>query len=187
VSANVNDELRSAAVSIPIVTQLDRYSLLLTQRPRSLRTHAGEVCFPGGAIDASDASPLAAAIRELHEEIGIPEHHILSYREETHSRTTSGYRVQPFIMLLRREAQLKTNRAEVAAYHFLSLSDALELANYRIEKFSTTRDDFDYSLPTPLGPVRGMSCALLVQLVKQISRYGSFEDYACTFATYAPT
>lgn len=54
---------RQAAVLIPVVRRA-RPGLLLTQRSARLRKHAGQVAFPGGAVDSSDASLIAAALRE---------------------------------------------------------------------------------------------------------------------------
>ena len=60
--------IRPAAVLVPIVER-DELSLLLTQRNARLNDHAGQISFPGGKIDAGDASPVAAALREAEEEI----------------------------------------------------------------------------------------------------------------------
>lgn len=56
----------------PLVRRRDGLHLLFTLRTATLSQHAGEISFPGGRIEASDASPLAAAVRETQEEIGIP-------------------------------------------------------------------------------------------------------------------
>ncbi|WP_024554721.1 CoA pyrophosphatase, partial [Franconibacter helveticus] len=56
---------RQAAVLVPIVRRPEP-GLLLTQRSAKLRKHAGQVAFPGGAVDATDASLIAAALREAH-------------------------------------------------------------------------------------------------------------------------
>lgn len=62
---------RQAAVLIPVVRRAQP-GLLLTQRSVHLRKHAGQVAFPGGAVDSSDASLIAAALREAQEEVAIP-------------------------------------------------------------------------------------------------------------------
>ena len=62
--------VRPAAVLIPVVDH-PQPTVLLTQRSAHLNDHAGQISFPGGKIDATDASPLDAALREAEEEIGL--------------------------------------------------------------------------------------------------------------------
>ncbi len=62
---------RQAAVLVPIVRR-PQPGLLLTQRSPLLRKHAGQVAFPGGAVDNTDATLIAAALREAQEEVAIP-------------------------------------------------------------------------------------------------------------------
>jgi hypothetical protein len=62
---NPGKPLRNAAVLIPVVDHEDEATVLLTKRAEKLRNHSGQVAFPGGTIDATDASPEAAALREL--------------------------------------------------------------------------------------------------------------------------
>ena len=62
---------RQAAVLVPIVRR-PQPGLLLTQRSLMLRKHAGQVAFPGGAVDDTDSSLIAAALREAQEEVAIP-------------------------------------------------------------------------------------------------------------------
>ena len=62
--------VRPAAVLIPVVDH-PQPTVLLTQRAAHLNDHAGQISFPGGKIDATDASPLDAALREAEEEIGL--------------------------------------------------------------------------------------------------------------------
>src|SRR5690554_6685369 len=63
-------ELRRAAVLVSVVERAGEAHMVLTQRMEGLRSHSGQVAFPGGKIDETDASPEAAALREAHEEIG---------------------------------------------------------------------------------------------------------------------
>ena len=61
-----------AAVLVPLVDRPEGLTCLLTQRSAHLTNHPGQVSFPGGRIEATDAGPWEAALRETHEEIGLP-------------------------------------------------------------------------------------------------------------------
>lgn len=63
--------LREAAVLLPLIPRRGRLNLLLTHRHERLRDHAGQVSFPGGRIEPGDAGPVAAALREAEEEVGM--------------------------------------------------------------------------------------------------------------------
>ena len=65
------EALSAAAVLIGLLERDDGVQVLLTRRNESMRTHAGQVSFPGGRIESIDADPAAAALREAHEEIGL--------------------------------------------------------------------------------------------------------------------
>jgi len=65
--------IKPAAVLVPIIAR-EQPMVLFTQRTAHLKDHAGQISFPGGKIDATDASPAAAAMREAFEEVGL-EHH----------------------------------------------------------------------------------------------------------------
>src|SRR5260370_25439848 len=86
--------IRPAAVLVPIVDRPEP-TVLLTQRTTELSSHAGQIAFPGGKIDPGDASPLAAALREAGEEIGLDRRlvHPIGYVDLY--LTTVAYRVLP--------------------------------------------------------------------------------------------
>jgi 8-oxo-dGTP pyrophosphatase MutT (NUDIX family) len=63
---------RTAAAVLVAVTDRDEPGVILTQRTTTLRRHPGQVAFPGGRIDPEDDGPVAAALREAEEEIGLP-------------------------------------------------------------------------------------------------------------------
>ncbi|MDQ2714364.1 MAG: CoA pyrophosphatase, partial [Chloroflexota bacterium] len=62
---------RAAAVLVALFEQDAQTHLLFIRRASTLRSHSGEIAFPGGSIDAIDASPVMAALREAQEEIGL--------------------------------------------------------------------------------------------------------------------
>lgn len=63
---------RPAAVLIALADHAQGPRIVLVEKDTRLRSHAGQVAFPGGAIEASDASPVAGALREADEEVGLP-------------------------------------------------------------------------------------------------------------------
>src|SRR5215212_7697001 len=67
---------RAASVLIPLVVSTDHVGVLLTQRTAHLSDHAGQISFPGGRVEKRDADAIATALREAHEEIGLPPTHV---------------------------------------------------------------------------------------------------------------
>jgi len=106
--------IRPAAVLVPIVDHPEP-TVLLTQRAQHLPDHAGQVSFPGGKIDKTDASPLASALREAKEEIGLASAFIepLGYLELY--MTTLGYRIVPVVARVKPGFTLTLNTSEVDA------------------------------------------------------------------------
>ena len=88
--------IRPAAVLVPIVDHPEP-TVLLTQRAQHLPDHAGQVSFPGGKIDAGDATPLASALREADEEIGLAGDFVEPLGYLDLYLTTLGYRIVPVI------------------------------------------------------------------------------------------
>ena len=104
--------IRPAAVLVPVVER-DAPTVLLTQRAAHLPDHAGQISFPGGKIEAADASPLAAALREAEEEIGLERRFIDPIGYLDVYMTTLGYRIVPTVARIAPDFQLNLNRAEV--------------------------------------------------------------------------
>jgi 8-oxo-dGTP pyrophosphatase MutT (NUDIX family) len=104
--------IRPAAVLVPIVMR-DEPMVLLTQRAAHLKDHAGQISFPGGKIDAADASPLAAALREADEEIGLPADRIEPIGYLDLYLTTFGFRIVPLVARVAPPFALSLNAEEV--------------------------------------------------------------------------
>jgi len=105
---------RAAAVLIPVVGGSEP-SLIFTLRTDTVRSHPGQISFPGGAIDPDDASPYAAARREASEEIGLPTEEGRYLGElDTFPTFVSGFVVTPFLVWLDGSPELRPNPAEVA-------------------------------------------------------------------------
>ena len=120
---------RQAAVLIPIVRR-EEPGLLLTKRASQLRKHAGQVAFPGGAVDSSDASLIAAALREAEEEVAIPPScvEILGVLPPVDSVT--GFQVTPIVGIIPPDLHYHASVDEVAAVFEMPLAEALRLGRY---------------------------------------------------------
>lgn len=104
VLANVPPSFRSitpAAVLVPIVPREGErgpyYAMMLTQRAPLMRQHAAQIAFPGGKIDPADATPLAAALREAHEEIDLPTSLVRPLGYLDHYLSATGYGIVPIV------------------------------------------------------------------------------------------
>jgi len=105
---------RAAAVLIPIVARAQRTTLLLTQRTWNLRHHSGQVAFPGGRLERSDASAVDAALREANEEIGLESARVEVIGPLPEYLTGTGFLVTPIVGLLHPGFTLRPDPGEVA-------------------------------------------------------------------------
>ena len=104
--------IRPAAVLIGIVEH-EEPTVLLTQRAQHLPDHPGQVSFPGGKIDKSDASPMHSALREAEEDIGLDRQYVQPIGYLDLYMTTLGYRIVPLIARVEPGFKLTLNTAEV--------------------------------------------------------------------------
>lgn len=124
-------ELIPAAVLVPIVLRPTALTVLLTQRTAHLRDHAGQVSFPGGRCEPEDAGPVATALREAQEEIGLTpgQVEILGHLDEY--RTGTGFSVVPVVGLVMPPLDLKLDDFEVADVFEPPLEFLLRAENFR--------------------------------------------------------
>ncbi len=106
--------IRPAAVLVAVVDRPEP-TVLLTQRAQHLPDHPGQVSFPGGKIDKSDADPRASALREAEEEIGLDRSFVEPLGYLDLYMTTLGYRIVPLIARVKPGFDLTLNENEVDA------------------------------------------------------------------------
>lgn len=114
--------LRRAAVAIAVVDRPDGLGVLVTRRSAGLRAHAGQWSLPGGKAEPGETSA-EAALRELHEELGVllGQEDVLGVLDDYPTR--SGYLISPVVVWLGEGRTLTIDTGEVASVHVLALSD----------------------------------------------------------------
>ncbi len=126
--APVGKDLRGAAVLVA-VTDRPEPGVLLLHRPLAMRSHAGQVAFPGGKIDEGEDA-IAAALREAHEELGIAPDKVHVVGETDHYRTGSGFHITPVIGVVPPDLPIVPNPDEVDSWFEVPLRFLLDPANH---------------------------------------------------------
>jgi 8-oxo-dGTP pyrophosphatase MutT (NUDIX family) len=121
---------RAAAVLVPVIDHPEP-GVLLTMRTSDLPSHANQVAFPGGKIDPADASPVAAALREAEEEIGLDAALIDPIGYLDLYLTFSGFRILPVVARVIPNYELRINASEVADAFEVPLAFVMDTANHR--------------------------------------------------------
>ena len=120
-----------AAVLVPIIERPGAPTLLFTTRAGHLRRHAGQISFPGGRLEAADADPSAAALRETHEEVGIAAEFIRVLGYLPDQLVLTGYRVTPVVALVDPSCKLRSDDTEVAEIFEMPLACIVSAASFR--------------------------------------------------------
>lgn len=107
-------QFRPAAV-LAAITERERPGFLMIHRPSNMRSHPGQVAFPGGKIDPGE-SPVEAALREAWEELGIHERDVTVIGTSDVYRTGTGYAVTPVIAVVPPDLELNPSPTEVAQW-----------------------------------------------------------------------
>ena len=163
------EEEPSPAAVLVAITERPEPGLILTTRRDDLRTHAGQVAFPGGRIDPGE-TPVQAALREANEELGLDPAQVSIFGEADAYRTVTGYCVTPVIGLVPPNLELTPNPAEVAGWFEAPLDFVLDPINQRrmSAEFQGRNRDY-YQIDWQGRRIWGATAAMLVNLTRRIS------------------
>jgi 8-oxo-dGTP pyrophosphatase MutT (NUDIX family) len=163
------DTLRDAAVLVPIVDRRPEATILLTKRTEKLRSHSGQIAFPGGRIDATDASPEDAALRETEEEIGLDRGFVDVIGRMPDYMTGSGYRVAPVLGIVRPDFLLTINEDEVADAFEVPLAFLMNPENHsRDSGIWRDRERFFYRMPYNDWMIWGVTAGIIRTIYERL-------------------
>ncbi|HYW62478.1 MAG TPA: CoA pyrophosphatase [Bradyrhizobium sp.] len=160
--------IRPAAVLIPVVEH-EKPTVLLTQRAAHLNDHAGQISFPGGKIDATDASPLDAAVREAWEEIGLAREFIDPIGYLDLYGTAFGFRILPALARVKPGFKLRINETEVDDAFEVPLAFLMDPANHQLhsKEFRGIERSY-YAMPFAERYIWGATAGILRVLYERI-------------------
>ena len=162
-------KLRAAAVLVAVCTGGDGPSVLLTKRASGLQHHPGQIAFPGGKIDATDASAEAAALREAQEEVGLDPSLVTVLGRLAPHETVTGYTVTPILGLIRADFTTQPEAGEVDEVFQVPLSHLADLSRFRIER-RRWLGQWRYYYTVPYGPyyIWGATARMLRGLAERL-------------------
>lgn len=160
---------KPAAVLVPVVGRETGLSLLLTQRTAHLASHAGQVAFPGGKIDAADRDPIAAALRETEEETGIARDFVEPIGFLDTYLTGTSYRVTPVVALVRPGFTVTPHEGEVADVFEVPLAFLMDPANHlRHSREWQGKQRFYYAMPFGERYIWGATAGMIRNLYRLV-------------------
>ena len=122
--------LKPAAVLVPLVMRGDGLQVILTRRSTHLPTHAGQIAFPGGRCEDSDADVGATALREAHEEIGLDPAYVTLVGVSDAYETVTGFAVTPVVAIVDPAATFTPDPREVDEIFEVPLAFLMDTANH---------------------------------------------------------
>jgi 8-oxo-dGTP pyrophosphatase MutT (NUDIX family) len=157
------EEIRPAAVLVPVVRRVDGLTVLLTRRTAHLNDHAGQISFPGGRAEPGDADPAQTALRETAEEIGLEAARVEVLGVLHPYVTVTGYRVTPVVGLVTPPFELRPDDFEVAEVFEVPLKFLLDPDNHqRNSVLYEGRERHYYAMPYRQYYIWGATAGMLM-------------------------
>jgi 8-oxo-dGTP pyrophosphatase MutT (NUDIX family) len=163
-------KLRPAAVLIPIIEKQGEPHIILTMRSSALKHHPGQIAFPGGKLDESDASIEDAALREAFEEIGLPREKVKILGNLPTHETVTGFTVTPIVGHVMSDFEEIPEPGEVAEVFTAPLAFLTESKNFQVEH-RRWRGQMRYYYTIPYGPyyIWGATARMLKMLSETLA------------------
>ncbi|MGS0674262.1 CoA pyrophosphatase [Shewanella sp. 30m-9] len=166
----LDHDLRQAAVLIALYEVNNRLELILTRRPTHLRAHPGQISFPGGKVEQSDASYQATALREAEEEIGLLSNNVEVIGALPPHKTFTGFEITPFVGIVKQTFTPIIDPGEVDEYFTVPLTFLMQAYNRHTQRFSRKGILYPvHFIPYKQHFIWGATAAMIDLLCRQLS------------------
>jgi 8-oxo-dGTP pyrophosphatase MutT (NUDIX family) len=166
--------LRDAAVLVPMVFRDGQVNLLFTHRTEHLAAHAGQISFPGGRVEANDASREETALRETEEEIGLARGRVRVLGALPEYLLPSGFRITPVVGWIHAPFDIEADPFEVADIFEAPLAHFLDAARYqRYEYHFNGRHRHYVAIPYEGRYIWGATAGMLLSLARVLAPRGA--------------
>ncbi len=163
-------DLTPAAVLVAVVDHRSP-TVILTERPKTMRKHPGQISFPGGRIDPGDDGPVAAALREAEEEIALPRYAVDVIGAADVYRTVTGFQVTPIVGVVPPGLSLEPQPGEVAAMFEAPLHFLLDPRHQVVRTGQWQgRERSYYEIEWEGRRIWGATAAMIVNLSRRLER-----------------
>lgn len=160
---------RPAAVLMPLVESHGRVEVVFTKRNSTLPHHAGQISFPGGAVDPEDRDLKATALRETCEEIGVPCQRVRVLTRLDQVRTVTNFLVTPFLGIIEDPVEFSPNPQEVERILTVPLAKVVDPQSYHLAEVTWEGQKFQHlALAHGQDLVWGATARILQNLLRAL-------------------
>jgi 8-oxo-dGTP pyrophosphatase MutT (NUDIX family) len=163
-------KLRAAGVLIPIEMRADVPHVILTKRSSALKHHPGQISFPGGKQEEHDTDVVATALREAHEEIGLPPQKVKVLGSLPTHETVTSFVMSPVVGLITSEFSPRPEPGEVEEVFSVPLAHITDVTRFSIQG-RRWRGQRRHYYTVPFGPyyIWGATARILRGLAERMS------------------
>ena len=163
-------KLRPAGVLVALTRVGDAWHVILTKRSSALKHHPGQIAFAGGKQDETDTDVIAAALREAHEEIGLPSGIVDVIGTLPVHETVTAFRVTPVLAIIRDTFEFLPEPGEVEEVFTVPLGHLLDPGNYLVQ-YRRWQGSRRYYFTVPYGPyyIWGATARILRGLAERMA------------------
>jgi 8-oxo-dGTP pyrophosphatase MutT (NUDIX family) len=166
--------MRAAAVLVPLVARGGQVNLLLTQRTEHLAAHPGQISFPGGRVEAADASRAETALRETEEEIGLPRARVSLLGHLPEYRLPTGFDITPVVGWIEAPFETRADPYEVADIFEIPLVHFIDPARYQRHEYHFNGRHRHYvAIPYEGRYIWGATAGMLLSFARMLTAGGA--------------
>ncbi|MDF3821765.1 CoA pyrophosphatase [Leptospira sp. 96542] len=160
--------------------------IILTQRAKHLKSHPGQISFPGGVLEPTDQSLLDCALREWEEEMGVSQSALEVLGRLTGLQTRTGFHITPFLANYKGDFQFPFNKDEVESVFVTNFSELWECPFYAIQIPNQKPGDFAYYFDLKGGLLWGATCEIILGFLKQFLSFDRIPKIVKPNLTFPP-